>query len=276
MRAQWLNYFLLMIITGVLVYACGSSTQDKQELNKAKFSVVRIDTTFGDCSTGFCHEVSISYPVFSSDSLLNQAISRLLLTLRLPRESSLITPLSQEIAQKQLIEHEHETFQELTEIIQKEQVGFPSIYARYLVEVTWLTSQLVSFELSLDEFSGGAHPNYNARLVSFLVSDSPNELSYAKLFLADSLPVFTRLAKNAFYEKHQLNSESSLSEQGFWFENEEFKPNENFMLTQEGLVLFFNAYEVAPYVTGSTRLMLPWSRIRSLLAPEFASKISDN
>lgn len=275
MPAKWRNYFLFMTITGVLIYACGSSVQEKKQLSRT-FSLVRVDTTFGDCSTGFCHEVRITYPVFSSDSLLNQAISRLLLSMRYPQEGGLIIPLSQETVQKQLIEYEQETFRAWTEIIEKEQIKLPSTYARYSVEVTWLTPQLISFELSLDEFSGGAHPNYNVRLVSFLVSDAPYELSYSDIFLPDSLPVFTQLAKSAFYEKHQLDSKTSLSEQGFWFENEEFKPNENFMLTQEGLVLFFNEYEVAPYVTGPTRLMLPWSRIRSLLAPEYASKISDN
>jgi hypothetical protein len=107
------------------------------------------------------------------------------------------------------------------------------------------------------------------------VNANHKELAYNDLFLADSLHAFIKLSKQAFFEKHSLNAEKSLSEQGFWFENDEFKPNENFMLTAEGLTLFFNAYEVAPYVVGSTRLVLPWNQLRPLLKPDFLIEISD-
>jgi len=62
-----------------------------------------------------------------------------------------------------------------------------------------------------------------------------------------------------------LKPDENLEEAGFWFNEGNFKLNDNFLITTDGLKFFFNSYEIGPYAIGTTELLIPFSRIKNIL-----------
>ncbi|HKY62130.1 MAG TPA: RsiV family protein, partial [bacterium] len=75
------------------------------------------------------------------------------------------------------------------------------------------------------------------------------------------------LGEKAFRRARDLPAETDLNDAGFTFENG-FRLNENFAAGPEGLIFYFNPYEVASYADGPTELLIPYSELKSWLLPK--------
>jgi hypothetical protein len=146
----------------------------------------------------------------------------------------------------------------------------PAAYARWVderrMEVIHADHQVLSVELGLYAFTGGAHPNTFIELASFdLATSKPLELADLVADGADAR--LAALGERQFRKAREIPEGESLEEAGFWFEDDRFELSGNFAVTAEGLAFVFNPYEVAPYVFGPTRITLPWKELRGLLRP---------
>lgn len=70
-----------------------------------------------------------------------------------------------------------------------------------------------------------------------------------------------QLAEKAFRQYHKLSVDANLDDAGFFFENGVFSLPANMALTENGLMLLYNPYEVAAYALGETRLFIPYAEI---------------
>ena len=74
----------------------------------------------------------------------------------------------------------------------------------------------------------------------------------------------TRLLLAELEKQNKVTTESELEDIGY-FITEPLSPTENFYLNEDGLSFFYNVYEIAPYVMGTTEIKVPFSAIESLL-----------
>jgi len=118
------------------------------------------------------------------------------------------------------------------------------------------------------QFTGGAHPNTHTVYLNFDL-DSGKLLHWSDV-LADSLG-FVHLAEAAFRKVWDISEEVNLEEAGFFW-GEAFHPPANFSLEEEGLRLYYNTYEIAPYALGPTDYILPYDQLQDVLKPEYRSK----
>lgn len=66
------------------------------------------------------------------------------------------------------------------------------------------------------------------------------------------------IAEDIFKKKEGFKPANKLSEEnGYFFNNQRFILNDNFMLAEKGLKFLFNGYEIKPYVGGITELEIP-------------------
>ena len=147
----------------------------------------------------------------------------------------------------------------------------PAAYSRWVderrMEVLHADARVLSVELTLYAFTGGAHPNAFVELESYdLATAEP--LVLADLLAAGAAPRLPALGERLFRREREIPEGESLEEAGFWFEDDRFELTDNFAVTGKGLVFVYNPYEVAPYVFGPTRITVPWSELRGLLRPE--------
>jgi len=148
----------------------------------------------------------------------------------------------------------------------KDNNGAPAWSENREVKLVANTRQVVSVYLAADGYSGGAHGNSRVDYQSY---DPKTGRRYG---LGDWLKKgyekpLQDLGEQAFRKARGLPAGDSLDDFGFTFEDG-FKLNDNYAATPQGLVFYFNPYEVASYADGPTELVIPYSGLKDWILPK--------
>jgi hypothetical protein len=130
------------------------------------------------------------------------------------------------------------------------------------VETQFAGTQTLSLSLFSDSYTGGAHPNSSLIYVNYDVfsrkiiklSDLINPVMMARL---------TYMASSIFRKQEGLSPTQSL--ENYFFENQKFTLNTNFLITKKGLLFYYNSYEIRSYAEGPMELLVPYTAISGLL-----------
>lgn len=119
--------------------------------------------------------------------------------------------------------------------------------------ITFVNTRYLCFDQWISVYTGGAHPNTTLRTYTIDLTDG-TRVALPDLFKspAEALPrvqaqVRTKLRGLDFFD--EAASSWTIS------------PNALFRFDPEGLVITFQAYEVAPYSSGFPEVTLPWSTL---------------
>ncbi len=126
------------------------------------------------------------------------------------------------------------------------------------------TGGVISIRFEESSFLGGAHGLRIVRLASFDAS-SGRRLTYADLFRPGSDSAFARIAEREFRTVRGIPDSQSLSDAGFWVEEGKLDPPLNAAVGKEELILYYNAYEIAPYALGPTEVHIPVASLKSII-----------
>jgi hypothetical protein len=126
------------------------------------------------------------------------------------------------------------------------------------------TCGIISVRFEESSFLGGAHGLNTVRLASFDAS-SGRRITYADLFQSGYETAFARIAEKEFRLARSVPDSQSLSDAGFWVEEGKFEPSEDFCVGKDGLILYYNLYEIAPYVMGSTEVRIPLASLKDIV-----------
>ncbi|MBK7407741.1 MAG: DUF3298 and DUF4163 domain-containing protein [Saprospirales bacterium] len=128
-------------------------------------------------------------------------------------------------------------------------------------EVHRNTGKVVSIELMVSSFTGGAHPLGFSETFNFFVPEG-TPVTLDKLITDQE--GFLALVEKEFKLTRGLPESANLQDEGFFY-NEAFVLPTNFVFTEEGLYLIYNVYDVAPYVMGPTEILIPYTKLEGLL-----------
>ena len=126
---------------------------------------------------------------------------------------------------------------------------------------------IVSFQSEFYHFTGVAHGMTGVYFANFN-SQNGKRLMLSDLLIAGYEHELNKVAEKIFRKVRELKSEDNLEEAGFWFEGNKFSLNDNFGIKTDGLVFFFNSYEIAPYAMGPTEILIPYKGIKNLVKQE--------
>ncbi len=121
-------------------------------------------------------------------------------------------------------------------------------------EILFQSSEIISIAITSYMNTGGAHGITNISFINFDAATGkriPNE----KLFKNEA--AFKDAAKPYF--------EAALNEDDIIFEPDNFKLPANIGYNEEGIILLYNTYEIAPYSTGIIDFIIPFEKISSIL-----------
>ena len=122
-------------------------------------------------------------------------------------------------------------------------------------DVIFISSEIVSIAITTYKNTGGAHGNLNISILNF-DTQSGKKISNEDLFT--DFKQFQNIAQTQFDRKFK--------EQDLFFENSPFQLSNNIGYTQEGILLLYNTYEIAPYSSGTIELTIPFNLLKSVLA----------
>lgn len=129
-------------------------------------------------------------------------------------------------------------------------------------------NKLFGVQLNSYSFTGGAH-GAQFTFYSTYETESGKLLKLGDLFMPDQRANFVALAEKQFTNSHDIDTNMTYEDAGYWFENEEFHLNNNFRYTPQGLEILFNPYEIAPYSEGTITLQFSYSEVKNMLKKEY-------
>ncbi|HZW62923.1 MAG TPA: DUF3298 and DUF4163 domain-containing protein [Flavobacteriaceae bacterium] len=122
-------------------------------------------------------------------------------------------------------------------------------------EILYQSEEIVTVALTVYTNTGGAHGISTISLVNFH-PDTGETLSAKDLF--SDMGHFQSVAQ-LYFKKEIRNSESD------YFDAASFVLPENIGYSNEGILLLYNVYEIAPYTSGITEVTVPFETIEDIL-----------
>jgi len=213
--------------------------------------------SFGNCpGENDCAEIKIEYPEIIVENEPQDLINKY---------------LSKQLLNVSLYESEYKNIDEVADSLfsyyismQKE---FPDYHISWFlhsnIKITGIFKNIISIKKEETSFTGGASIFYNLGFANFDITKG-TVLTLEDVVSEENLSKLQNLGKKAFYKLKNIDENTNLQNAGFWFENKQFELNDNFAITDSGLVFFYNLYEIAPRVEGTTELFLPKKEIVGL------------
>jgi hypothetical protein len=121
-------------------------------------------------------------------------------------------------------------------------------------EVFFQSPEIITIALTSYINTGGAHGLLNISLLNFNV-ETGEKIENNNLF--DDIEGFKNIAKPYFEKETEGKDLLDISE--------DFELPENIGYNNEGVILIYNTYEVAPYSTGIIEFMIPFEKVNSYL-----------
>lgn len=136
----------------------------------------------------------------------------------------------------------------------------------YGVDITpeFMEGDISSFLYVQYEYLGGAHPNSVMGGINLNIRTG-SEITEEDIFLPAAKDQLNKMGEQIVRKEREIPEGTSLSDYGYWFDEDKFVLNSNFLISGDGIKYIFNAYEVGPYALGVTEVLFPWSDIVTLV-----------
>ncbi|MCC7465824.1 MAG: DUF3298 and DUF4163 domain-containing protein [Saprospiraceae bacterium] len=249
----------LLICSLLLCFSC--STKEKPA--EAKALLKTESSLFSkryceDEAKGICANFEVSYPIFSGgDSSVTTALNKSLqefVVSAVGGNGQLPFALALDSASMQ--------FFELFKMDVKER---PEIAMEYATEIKdsipFLNSKVATVQMDGYSYTGGAHPNPFTMLVSYDLTLGAKPLEVTDL-VTDTNAVKPILEK-AYKLSKGLKETDPLTEVVYQ-EIQQIPLSAQVALVSNGVVFFYNAYEIAPYAVGPSAVLLTWEQLGAL------------
>jgi hypothetical protein len=127
------------------------------------------------------------------------------------------------------------------------------------------TPKLLFYQLDHYAFTGGAHPNSFTSYHAF--DGKTGEEVEMKNFVADSVALLN-LVETKFRELEKLAPGVDLEDAGYFLANHKFFMPANYVFTPEGVLFFYNPYEIAAYARGPIELTILYEELKGIIRRE--------
>jgi len=215
-----------------------------------------------ECADATCAKVEATYPKFIGLSPavdpLNAHIQKFLIASLYLGEGNTPSATSIEVAARQFIAASNDLKTEFDMELTYE--------AQLQVKEVFENTHLICLEEQSYLFTGGAHGYGSMHYKTFDLTTG-DELSVESLF--DDFAGFKSFAEQKFRVAKNIPEGASINDTGYWFKDDVFALPESLGLTNEGINLRYNQYDIASYADGPIEVLIPWSEIKPFLSKTY-------
>lgn len=242
-----------------LFYRCGDNTPSE---NKLKYEVVKYEKQSAGCDSlreDNCAKIKIEFPEITEyenetiKNKVNKSIENLFSSSGEDGAASIDFN-----SQMEVFINDYESF------IKEYPDAFQSWFIERTGEVKFNKENIFSIDYMEYSYTGGAHPNTYVTFKNFLLTNG-EEISLDEIISEDKQQELTKIAEAEFRKMKELSPDADLGQAGFWFENNKFYLNDNFLIGDSSLVFYYNNYEITAYAFGPTELTIPYSELKSII-----------
>jgi hypothetical protein len=151
------------------------------------------------------------------------------------------------------------SYEELKNEYPREALGWEGYVNAF---IAYRSDKVLNINLEHYTYTGGAHGYAGKRSLLFN-PETGKSLTYSDIFKDEA--GFTNFSEKQFRKKFKIPMGKSINATGLMFENDKFILPQNIFFTDEGLLLYYNPYEIASYAEQEKELLLPYSEIEQYL-----------
>jgi len=143
---------------------------------------------------------------------------------------------------------------------------FPDIPAYELIlsdSIMWQNDKMLTLISNRYSFTGGAQPVQSKVFTHFALEDG-SVITNENLFTDEEK--IAQIAEKYVREAQAESTIKALDDKGFWFEDNEFRLPKNIGVAADGLILFYEPFEIASYMNTSFEVKIPMKEIEAYLA----------
>ncbi|GAB2978740.1 hypothetical protein GCM10027049_12870 [Mucilaginibacter puniceus] len=253
--------YILVLFALAGLTSCHFETQEKQQPDIEKdtlsytYQIIKLRADdCGDKPDSSCTVVNIKYPLFTDQEALNDTVTKKL--------TGLFGFFQDSVSLKDMGEHFLTTYYNFKHRNKRSGILFT---LNSSAQVLRQDANLTTIETNSYTFQGGAHGGSYTFFINWDTKTNKN-LTLDDILLDGYKTKLSRVADTLFRQQEKLTDTSSLA-RDYFFKDDKFALNRNFLITPLGLRFVYNIYEIKPYAAGRTDLLIPYDKIRSLLKP---------
>ncbi|MDP4810819.1 MAG: DUF3298 and DUF4163 domain-containing protein [Saprospiraceae bacterium] len=250
--------YLLILPFCFFLFACQNKPIDEgNEISTISVTAKKFSSNSTPCPDSLisCAEVEINVPFIldhSTADLINKSILKEL--------SLIMENLPPDLNSLQDIPTKIDTFISQHRNFSND-VDFPQLWSfKINFDILENNDNSLSILLNSNIYTGGAHPINDLSILTFN-PDSGKKVIFSDI-IKDEKSLKTLIVQE-FKRKRNLSDSVNLTDEGYY--SNDWPLPKNFALLAQGLYIVYNAYEIGPYVLGTTELLIPIDAIKPLL-----------
>lgn len=251
------RYLPYLLLAGI---ALGCSTRKDERTTPVSFEMKKITAASpGGCQDGAaCASFDVSYPQFSGwDSLRTLRLAAIIDTSLMRYDDA--------AARGKTMRQQADDFIKGHQDLKAEMPALAEAW-HYKGTITplVLADSLVSLEIREEYYTGGAHGGSSRHFIN-IRPESGADVTLTSLLKSGYEEPLTRLGEKIFRDSHNLSPTASLLENSFEFPDDKFQLPSNYGFAKDGIVFYYNSYEIGPYSSGPTELIIPYTNLKQLM-----------
>ena len=266
---------LLFIPFSAIIFSCAKSPKDDLETttDTLNYKMKIFEKHSKTCvkQDSLCATVKFEYPEFESITLNEILKKEIINVYHDDADSSKTRPNNFEQLATSFVDEYDEKIREGKEFVNKANMqnegGFlatPWNMEAY-TDVQRQTNKYLMLHTNTNWFMGGNHP---ISMEYYYIYDRKDfkRIKLEDLFKPNFDKKLLVVAEAIFRKQEKLKPADKLTdENGYFFEKGRFMLNDNFTLTQTGIMFLYNVYEIKAYAFGITELEIPYSEVKEIL-----------
>lgn len=254
------RYILLAGAVSLLFASCGRQEAQQETRQPISFELKSFKLYSDNCGSDSskCASYEVSYPVFTGiDSVVTKKISHGI-------DSVLSIGFSEGLVQS--FEQNGRLFIDQYQDFVSEGLEASGAAWYYSVNVNpeQVTDSLITLSIYTEDYSGGAHPN-SATIFLNIQAQTGARVQLDDVLKPGYKNTLTQIGEKVFREQRELADTASFKSNAFDFPDDKFQLNKNYGFTKEGILFYYNSYEVGAYAAGPTEVLIPYTEIKDWL-----------
>ncbi|QHV94046.1 DUF3298 and DUF4163 domain-containing protein [Spirosoma endbachense] len=129
-------------------------------------------------------------------------------------------------------------------------------------DTVYTSSNAITVKIETYAYTGGAHPNSN---LAFYTFDRETGKTLALTDLVEDTTALLSVVEKAFRKQQDLLPQYNLEERGYFLRDGRFFLPANIGVGRDGLIFYYNPYEIAAYAVGPIEVTVPYEQLNGIL-----------
>ncbi|WP_338875422.1 DUF3298 domain-containing protein [Spirosoma sp. SC4-14] len=131
-----------------------------------------------------------------------------------------------------------------------------------MADTVYTGPNAITVKVETYAYTGGAHPNTN---LSFYTFDRKTGRTLALSDLVTDTTALLGVVEKAFRKQQDLLPQYNLEERGYFLKDGKFFLPANIGVGRDGLIFYYNPYEIAAYAVGPIEVTVPYEQLNGIV-----------